>query len=119
MPPTLDPEELSALMGAVREGTVAPAARVPRSPVVPWDLTSRDRIIRGQMPTLDAINERVASMFASGLAGRTRVNLRITSSPATLLKFADGKQLVPVTPDMRESDDGPVFFLPPTIENTW
>jgi flagellar motor switch protein FliM len=45
------------------------------------------------MPTLDAINEQVASMLGMGLAGRTRVPLRVSSTPATLLKFAD---LVPL-----------------------
>jgi len=34
------------------------------------------------MPTLDAINEQVASMLGIGLAGRTRLTLRVTSSPA-------------------------------------
>jgi len=89
MPPTLEPEELKALMGAVRDGTVATGTPSPRRAVVPWDLTSRDRVIRGQMPTLDAVNERVASLFASGLSGRTRLDLRVVSSPATLLKFAE------------------------------
>jgi len=91
---TLSPDEAKALMGAIRDGRVATeAGRDPRAEVVPYDLTSQDRIIRGQMPTLDAINEQVASMLAIGLSGRTRVPLRVTSTPATLLKFAD---LVPL-----------------------
>ncbi len=94
MPATLSPEEIKALMGAIQEGRVTTeTAHARRSEVVPYDLTSQDRIIRGQMPTLDAINEQVASMLGIGLAGRTRVALRVTSSPATLLKFAD---LVPL-----------------------
>jgi flagellar motor switch protein FliM len=94
MPATLTPEEIKALMGAIQDGRVnTETAHAPRSEVVPYDLTSQDRIIRGQMPTLDAINEQVASMLGIGLAGRTRVSIRVTSSPATLLKFAD---LVPL-----------------------
>jgi len=94
VPATLTPDELKALMSAIQDGRVSTeTARAPRSQVVPYDLTSQDRIIRGQMPTLDAINEQVASMLGIGLAGRTRVALRVTSSPATLLKFAD---LVPL-----------------------
>jgi len=94
MPATLTPDELKALMGAIQEGRVSTEpSRAARSQCVPYDLTSQDRIIRGQMPTLDAINEQVASMLGIGLAGRTRVALRVTSSPATLLKFAD---LVPL-----------------------
>jgi flagellar motor switch protein FliM len=94
MPATLTPEEIKALMSAIQDGKVSTEEeRTQRSQVVPYDLTSQDRIIRGQMPTLDAINEQVASMLGIGLAGRTRVALRVTSTPATLLKFAD---LVPL-----------------------
>jgi flagellar motor switch protein FliM len=90
MAATLTPEEIKALMSAIQDGRVSTeAARTPRAQIVPYDLTSQDRIIRGQMPTLDAINEQVASVLGIGLAGRTRVALRVTSSPATLLKFAD------------------------------
>src|SRR5512138_536409 len=94
MPATLTPDEIKALMSAIQDGKVTTDS-LPGAPpqVVPYDLTSQDRIIRGQMPTLDAINEQVASMLGIGLAGRTRVALRVTSSPATLLKFAD---LVPL-----------------------
>lgn len=38
---------------------------------------------------------------------------------AHLLAFADGKTTVPVTPDMRETEEGYVFSLPPTLENSW
>jgi flagellar motor switch protein FliM len=94
VPATLTPDEIKALMSAIQDGKVSTETeRVQRSQVVPYDLTSQDRIIRGQMPTLDAINEQVASMLGIGLAGRTRVALRVTSTPATLLKFAD---LVPL-----------------------
>lgn len=90
MPATLTPEEIKALMGAIQDGRLnTEAAQGSKSQIAPYDLTSQDRIIRGQMPTLDAINEQVASMIGIGLAGRTRVPLRVTSSPATLLKFAD------------------------------
>jgi len=88
VPANLTPDEVGALMSAIQEGRVAPSSR-RRSPATPYDLTSQDRIIRGQMPTLDAINEQSASMFGIGLAGRTRLALRVNSSPATLLKFAD------------------------------
>jgi flagellar motor switch protein FliM len=95
MPATLTSDEIKALMSAIQDGRVSTeAAQGQDSQVAPYDLTSQDRIIRGQMPTLDAINEQVASMLGIGLAGRTRVALRVTSSPATLLKFADLAPLV-------------------------
>ena len=89
MPATLTPEEVRALMSAVQEGRVPQDTPEHKGEVVGYDLTSQDRIIRGQMPTLDAINEQVASMLGIGLAGRTRLAIRVTSTPATLLKFAD------------------------------
>jgi len=90
MPATLSPEEVKALMSAIQDGRVATdAGSGARGPVAAYDLTSQDRIIRGQMPTLDAINEQVAAALAIGLTGRTRLALRCTSGAATLLKFAD------------------------------
>lgn len=86
----LDQSEVDALMAAIQDGRVETATgHDPDAPVVPYDLTSQDRIIRGQMPTLDSINERVASTFGSNLAGRTRLDVRVTSAPSTLMKFAD------------------------------
>jgi len=90
MPPTLSPEEVKALMSAVQDGRVqTDSGRGAGGEVATYDLTSQDRIIRGQMPTLDAINEQVASQVAIGMTGRTRLSLRCSSGAATLLKFAD------------------------------
>jgi flagellar motor switch protein FliM len=91
MPATLSPEEVKALMSAIQDGRL-PSEAGPRGgnvPVAAYDLTSQDRIIRGQMPTLDAINEQVAQQLAIGLTGRTRIALRVNAGAATLLKFAD------------------------------
>jgi flagellar motor switch protein FliM len=88
MAETLNSEEVNALMSAIEDGRVEPESnKLPD--VVPYDLTSQDRVIRGQMPTLDAIHETVASAFGMALAGRTRLSLKVVSSPAALLKFAD------------------------------
>jgi flagellar motor switch protein FliM len=86
----LDNNEVEALMQAIQEGRVSPdPGAASGGPVVPYDLTSQDRIIRGQMPTLDSINDRIASLFGKSLAGRMRLEIRVTAMPATLLKFGD------------------------------
>lgn len=86
----LNPDEINALMSAIQDGRVNPEpTKKGAAAAVPYDLTSQDRVIRGQMPTLDAINEQVASVFGMGLAGRTRLSIRVTSGPASLLKFGD------------------------------
>ncbi len=77
-------------MSALKDGKRrASSAAGGRGAVTPYDLTSQDRIIRGQMPTLDAINEQIAAALASGLSGRTRLALRVETSPASLFKFVD------------------------------
>jgi flagellar motor switch protein FliM len=94
---TLNADEVNALMDAIKEGRVPEgegAARGAPGNVAPYDLTNRDRIIRGQMPTLDAINEQIASMLGTGLAGRTRLNLKVSSTPATLIKLVDFNALL-------------------------
>lgn len=90
----LNPEEINALMSAIQDGRVATEAPKNRGAAVPYDLTSQDRVIRGQMPTLDAINEQVAQTFGIGIAGRTRLSVRVTSGPASLLKFGDFNSLL-------------------------
>ena len=91
MPATLSPEEVKALMSAIQDGKLPSegGGRGTHGPVANYDLTSQDRIIRGQMPTLDAINEQIAQQLAIGLTGRTRLAIRVSSAAATLLKFAD------------------------------
>jgi flagellar motor switch protein FliM len=88
---TLNQDELDALMGAIQDGRALTdsAAAAEKPAATPYDLTSQDRVLRGQMPTLDAINESVASVLGSGLAGRTRLSLKVTAAPTTLLKFVD------------------------------
>jgi flagellar motor switch protein FliM len=91
----LDQSEVDALMQAIQDGRVAPEPGAPASDaVITYDLTSQDRIIRGQMPTLDSIDDRTASLWGGALAARTRLDIRVQSSPATLLKFADVTNLM-------------------------
>ena len=65
---TLNADEIGALMDAIQQGRVpseagSPAPGAGPAAVVAFDLTSSDRISRGQMPTLDAINEHLASQL--------------------------------------------------------
>jgi flagellar motor switch protein FliM len=90
----LNPDEINALMSAIQDGRVTPEAPKNRGAAVPYDLTSQDRVIRGQMPTLDAINEQISSIFGVGLSGRTRLQIRVTPGPSSLLKFGDFNSLL-------------------------
>jgi len=91
----LNTDEINALMTAIQDGKVAPeAGPATRGNATNYDLTSQDRVIHRQMPTLDAINEQIATMFGMGIAGRTRLGVRVTSGPASLLRFADFNSLL-------------------------
>jgi flagellar motor switch protein FliM len=86
---TLSSDEIKALMGAIQDGRVPSDAPRAADTTAAYDLTSQDRIIRGQMPALDAINESIALQLGIGLTGRTRVAIRVSTGSATLLKFSD------------------------------
>lgn len=91
----LNPDEINALMTAIQDGRVAPeGGGRTRGTATNYDLTSQDRVIHRQMPTLDAINEQIATMFGMGMAGRTRLTVRVTSGPASMLRFADFNSLL-------------------------
>lgn len=86
----LDQSEVDALMAAIQDGRVSSdPGDEEAAPAITYDLTSQDRIIRGQMPTLDSINEKVASIFGTNLAGRTRLDLRVAPAASTLMQFGD------------------------------
>lgn len=91
----LDQSEVDALMAAIQEGRVSSeGGAAGAGPVMSYDLTNQDRIIRGQMPTLDSIDDRTASLFGGALAARIRLDIRVMATPATLLKFVDVSALL-------------------------
>lgn len=91
----LDQSEVDALMQAIQEGRVGSETSAgTNEPILSYDLTSQDRIIRGQLPTLDSIDDRIASVFTGAVAARMRLDLRVVAPPATLLKFADVTGLI-------------------------
>lgn len=95
MNPALSPHEMDALLSAMKEGQLeSPASESPPRQVTNYDLTSQDRVIRGQLPTLDSINDQVASQVAVGLSGRLRLPVAVTSQPAQLMKFSDVNSLL-------------------------
>ena len=62
----LSEEEKDALMDGVNSGEVDGNAPVPSGEVVPYDLTSQDRIVRGRLPVLEKINERFIRQMQGG-----------------------------------------------------
>ena len=58
--------EVDALLRGVGDGEVPPEtdeAPEDEPGIVPYDLTSQEKIIRGRLPTLDIINQMFSRLF--------------------------------------------------------
>lgn len=60
-----------------------------QSGVIPYDLSSQDRIIRGRMPTLEIIADRLVRMFRITISGALRRPVDVFIRSHELLKFGD------------------------------
>ena len=61
----LSQDEIDALLHGVDDGIVETESDSEPGSVKSYDLTSQDRIVRGRMPTLEMINERLPAIPAS------------------------------------------------------
>ena len=86
----LSQEEIDTLLNGVDSGDVATSPMDTESgEAILYELGSQDRIIRGRMPTLDMINDRLTrslriSMF--NMLGRT---VEITATGVSMIKFSE------------------------------
>lgn len=64
--------------------------------VIPYDLTSQDRIIRGRMPTLEIIHDRFVRMFRLTLSSALRRVVDISVRSTELIKFGEFLKTLPV-----------------------
>jgi len=64
--------------------------------VIPYDLTSQDRIIRGRMPTLEIIHDRFVRHFRITLSAALRKPVDISVRSTELIKFGEFLKTLPV-----------------------
>ena len=83
MAQTLTEKEVQALLEVEAESPKPP------DKVIPYDLSSQDRIIRGRMPTLEIIADRLVRMFRITLSGALRRPVDVSIQSHQLLKFGD------------------------------
>jgi len=110
----LSQSEVNALISSVQKGSSKPKAPVDTGPddaPRPYDLTSNDRIIRGRMPTLDILNQRLARLMRISFFNMFRKGVDVHHDATHLLKYSEFISSVSVPACLN------VFRMPP-LRNT-
>jgi flagellar motor switch protein FliM len=94
----LSQEEVDALLRGISGGEIETQAEEYHEPgeIIPYDLTSQDRIIRGRMPTLEMTNEKFARMFRATLSSLLRKVISVSAVSADMIKFGEFLKTLPV-----------------------
>ncbi|MFQ5449135.1 MAG: flagellar motor switch protein FliM [Nitrospinaceae bacterium] len=98
MSEVLSQNEVDALLRGVSEGEVETETDQPEevSDVVPFDLTSQEKIIRGRLPTLDIINQMFSRLFRSTFSTLMRKSADVSVVSTETLKFGEFLRSLPV-----------------------
>ncbi|MEM6997159.1 MAG: flagellar motor switch protein FliM, partial [Myxococcota bacterium] len=84
----LSQNEVNALLDAVRTGSVPTEdGQAPAVEIRDYDLTSNGRIVRGRMPTLDMINQRLARLMRQSIFNLFRKPVEVTHKSTELVKY--------------------------------
>lgn len=94
----LTQEEVDALLRGISGGEIETEITDLHDPsdIIPYDLTSQDRIIRGRMPTLEMLNEKFARLFRSTLSSLLRKLTNVSAVSVDTLKFGEFLKTLPV-----------------------
>lgn len=98
----LSQEEVDALLRGISGGEIETdvAGIQDSSEIMPYDLTSQDRIIRGRMPTLEMVNEKFARMFRSTLSSLLRKVTSVSALSTDMIKFGEYLKTIPIPTSM-------------------
>ena len=98
----LTQEEVDALLRGISGGEIETEMDEIHDPsdVVPYDLTSQDRIIRGRMPTLEMINEKFARLLRTTLSSLLRKVTSVSAISVNMVKFGEFLKTLPVPTSM-------------------
>ena len=98
MSQVLSQGEVDALLRGVGDGFVETETDVPEEVigVVPYDLTSQEKIVRGRLPTLDIINQMFSRLFRNSFSSLMRKSADISAVSTDSLKFGEFLRSLPV-----------------------
>ena len=94
----LSQEEVDSLLRGISGGEIETETGVEDDElgIVPYDLTSQDRIIRGRMPTLEIMNDRFARLLRNSFTSTLRRMVDITALSIDMMKFGEFLKTLPV-----------------------
>ena len=103
MSEVLSQGEVDALLRGVGDGdieTETDEAPEEVSGIVPYDLTSQEKIIRGRLPTLDIINQLFSRLFKNTFSTLMRKSVNVSTISTDTVKFGDFLRSLPVPSSM-------------------
>ena len=93
----LNQDEIDALLKGVDTGAVPAATDQPEpGEARNFDLATQTRIVRGRMPTLEMINDRLGRLLRIGIFNMIRRTPEITAVPVQVMKFSEYVQTLPM-----------------------
>ncbi|MBI5428478.1 MAG: flagellar motor switch protein FliM [Nitrospinae bacterium] len=98
MSQVLSQNEVDALLRGVSEGAVETETEAPEevSGVVPYDLTSQEKIVRGRLPTLDIINQMFSRLYRNSFSTLMRKSADVSTVSTDTVKFGEFLRSLPV-----------------------
>ena len=111
MEAVLSQNEVNALINAVARGGIEEDDAPPVQDARGYDLTSNDRIVRGRMPTLDILNQRLARLMRISFFNLFRKTVDVHHDSTQLMKYSEFISSVSVPACLN------VFRMPP-LRNT-
>jgi len=99
MSEVLSQGEVDALLRGVGDGdieTETDEAPEEVTGIVPYDLTSQEKIIRGRLPTLDIINQLFSRLFKNTFSTLMRKSVNVSTVSTDTIKFGDFIRSLPV-----------------------
>jgi len=92
----LTQEEVDALLEGISEGEIETETKQPPEGVRPFDFTKQQRIIRGDMPTLDVINEHFSQFFRTSLSMTLNKTIDVNIASVKVTRFGEFMQTLPL-----------------------
>ncbi len=91
-------DEVDALLRGLSGGQIDTESDIPDddSDVVAFDLANQDRIIRGRMPVLEIVNDRLARLCTNALTNVIRKRVELNPISIDMTKFGDFLRSLPV-----------------------